>query len=159
MPKHFMMLIIGLFFGAGAGFLLAAANDVTLTGHDHLHDHDATAPETHDHSKRIELAGDGPIPTLEIALTADGSNAWNLHLITTNFRFAPDRVNMAHAHGEGHAHVYVDGIKTARIYGPWFHLSDLPEDTKEIRVTLNANSHEVLAVNDVLIEAAVSLDQ
>ncbi len=37
MQKPLMFLVIGLFFGFGLGFLFAAANGVTLDGHDHAH--------------------------------------------------------------------------------------------------------------------------
>ena len=49
--------------------------------------------------------------------------------------------------GEGHAHVYVDGEKAARIYGPWFHLGALPPGEVTLGVTLNANDHSLLAVS------------
>ena len=35
MQKPFMLLVIGLFFGFGLGFLFVASNDVTLDGRDH----------------------------------------------------------------------------------------------------------------------------
>ena len=53
MPKTFIFLIIGLFFGTGAGFLLAASTGAQVEGHAHedaVHDHSA-----HDH-------GDGADP-------------------------------------------------------------------------------------------------
>ncbi|MBL4751894.1 MAG: hypothetical protein JKX71_15185 [Amylibacter sp.] len=40
MQKPLALLIIGLFFGFGLGFLFAAANGITLNGHDHnAHSH------------------------------------------------------------------------------------------------------------------------
>ena len=157
MPKRFIMLIIGLFFGAGGGFLLAAANDATLSGHDHAQDHGAIETSSHDHSAFLEIPSDQAAPTITAQLHDDGPGSWNLHVITTNFTFAPQNVNGAHVPGEGHAHIYIDGVKLARIYGPWFHLSDVPENAKELRVTLNANSHETLSFNNAPIEARVSL--
>ncbi len=35
MQKPLALLIIGLFFGTGFGFLIAASNGITLDGHDH----------------------------------------------------------------------------------------------------------------------------
>ncbi|MCY3830692.1 MAG: hypothetical protein OXF89_16305 [Rhodospirillaceae bacterium] len=35
MPRSLALLIIGLFFGGGIGFFLAAANNVALDGHHH----------------------------------------------------------------------------------------------------------------------------
>lgn len=35
MDRSIAMLIIGLIFGGGLGFVVAAANGITLNGHDH----------------------------------------------------------------------------------------------------------------------------
>ena len=86
-------------------------------------------------------------PTLELRAVKDTAAGWNLHIVTTNFRFAPERVDAPHRPGEGHAHVYVDGRKAARIYGPWFHLGTLPSGKVTLGVTLNANDHSLLSVS------------
>ena len=55
----------------------------------------------------------------------DGTSAVNLKITTAEFTFAPESVNGPHVDGEGHAHVYVDGVKINRIYGPYYHLVGL----------------------------------
>lgn len=159
MPKTFVFLIIGLFFGTGLGFLVAATSGARLEGHDHggdgAHDHAA-----HDHGDgaHVSLTEAGvPGPELEITLHPDGAQSRNLHIGVTNFSFAPDAVNGAHVPGQGHAHVYVNGVKIARAYAPWFHLSALPKGEHEVRVTLNANDHSQLAVEGQPIEATAKL--
>ena len=142
MPRSLALLAIGLFFGAGLGVFLAAANNVSLDGHSH-----APAAAAHDHAaSTISLPAGAGAPTLDFSLTRDAKSGWNLHVATTGFRFSPERANAAHRPGEGHAHVYVDGRKVARIYAPWFHLDALPQGEVEIAVTLNANDHSALAV-------------
>lgn len=158
MPKTFIFLIIGLFFGFGGGFLVAASTGVEMEGHDHSDpaQHDDMAMDHGDghagmdHDKLIEVEGAAPV--LSVTLHADGANSRNLEIAVTNFEFAPGAVNGANTPGAGHAHIYVDGIKLARTYGPWFHISDLPEGEHEIRVTLNANDHSQLAVEGVGVE-------
>lgn len=157
MPKHLMMLIIGLFFGAGGGFLAAASTGTTLDGHDHGA-HVAGADDHADHHDMLLPAGDGPAPTVDLELWPE-EGGWNLHIVTENFRFAPEHANGAHVPGEGHAHVYVDGVKLNRVYGPWYHLSGLPEGAQEVRVTLNANSHQVLSVDGAPVAATVTLER
>ncbi|WP_172300312.1 hypothetical protein [Pseudoruegeria sp. HB172150] len=157
-----MMLVIGLFFGAGAGFLAAASYGVTLDGHDHgAHDHGnaAMASMAHNHDTLLPVPEDTPAPEIALDLQPEGDDAWNLHILTENFRFAPEHVNTPAVPGEGHAHVYVDGVKIARVYGPWVHLASLPEGASELRVTLNANSHETLSVGDTPIDATVTLER
>ena len=172
MAHPLAMLAIGLVLGGGVGFTLAAANGVTLDGHDHathgLATHEARAVRTtpaasigpavspmprgssvhaRDHAEQatLELAPGTDAPTLRAWLTPDPVSGWNLRLATRNFRFAPERAGNDHEDGEGHAHVYVDGAKVARLYGAWLHLPALAPDAV-VEVSLNANDHRPLAV-------------
>lgn len=160
MPRHFVFLIIGLFFGAGLGFMVAATTGATVEGHAHgndaVHDHAAHdhGDGEHDHSKMTEVAG--PAPGLEIVVHPDGPRSRNLEIATENFTFAPGSVNGPHVPGEGHAHVYLNGVKIARAYARWFHLSALPKGEHQLRVTLNANDHAQLAVNGTAVEATTT---
>ena len=61
-----------------------------------------------------------------------------------NFTFAPQNVDGEPVDGEGHAHLYVDDVKVARVYGEWFHLDSLPEDAQQVYVSLYANNHQPL---------------
>jgi len=114
-----------------------AGHDEAEGGHDHA---------AHQHDKVIELASGPSAPTLDITLTEDQVGGWNLQILTTNFRFAPNHVNQHHRAGEGHAHLYVNGEKVSRIYGPWFHIGSLPNGRTEVTVTLTSNDHRGLAV-------------
>jgi len=154
MGRSLAFMVIGLFFGAGAGFFAAAANNVTLDGHDHgSHGKAAesakvkkTAVHHHKH-KQVDLAGGPNASTLKIRLVKDAMAGWNLRILTTNFRFAPEHVNKPPVVGEGHAHVYVNGRKIARLYSPWMHVGALPKGKVDVSVTLNANTHGPLAVD------------
>ncbi len=124
-------------------------------------EHDAPRPDETNHHEAQEHSnpghhGDGHhhgsinvsnatlIPSLELAVYDDPMNGWNLHLVTENFDFAPERVNGDSLINEGHAHLYINGEKIMRIYSNWHHLPDLTSGTHEITVTLNANGHEEL---------------
>ena len=169
MNRAVAMLLIGLIFGGGIGFILAASAGVTLDGHDHsAHlapasgemDHAAMGhdmgDDAHDHDTVITLP-DGPdAPTLDIAVTKDGSG-WNLRVITTNFTLTPERIGGVHIPGEGHGHVYLNDVKQARIYGEWYHIASAPAGDVELRVTLNSNDHSALAVGDTPLEAVMML--
>ena len=144
------LVLIGLVFGAGIGFVVAAGAGATLDGHDHAghEDHDTTAGAgagTHVHETPHVLPASADAPTVEMALTRDPVSGWNLHVATETFRFAPAKAGHEHAAGEGHAHVYVDGEKIARLYGPWLHIPFLPAGAT-VEVTLNANDHQPLAL-------------
>lgn len=141
------LLAIGLFFGAGFGFLAAAAMGVTLDGHDHADpaQHGAHADTGHQasHDQPLDLPVQGA-PTITAVLHPE-PGAVAVELTTTNFTFAPQHANGANTPGEGHAHIYADGVKLGRIYGPWTHWS-LPEGAREITLALYSNDHRPLTV-------------
>ena len=165
MNRAFALFIIGLAFGGGIGFVLAAANGVTLDSHVHPDDqhleHNGISGDSsngHDHLETLDLAGSNA-PTLDVQVTKDPDQGWNLGVMTTGFTFSPANVGRAHVPGEGHAHVHVNGRKIARLYGPWMHIGTLPEGEVEILVTLNANDHRLLSVGGMPVVAKVLLGQ
>jgi len=155
------MLVIGLSLGGGIGFTIAAGQGITLDGHDHAAAaaHAGRVAGAHDasHGEPLALAAGPDAPTVEITVEPDAHAGWNLRVTATNFRFAPTHASGPHVPGEGHAHVYVEGRKVARLYGHWLHLADLPPGTPTVRVTLNANDHRPLAVEGRLVADAVSV--
>ncbi|MGR3456109.1 hypothetical protein [Pseudooceanicola sp.] len=154
MKNGLFMLVIGLFFGTGFGFLLAQVPGAGMPeGHDHAAHgvaHDDADMAGHDHSALIEAGADTRI---SLRAMPEGNGGVNLHIMTENFRFAPENANAAHVPGEGHAHVYVDGVKVLRTYSPHAHVAGIVPGETKIRVTLNANSHEQLAIDGAPLEA------
>ncbi|WP_163847330.1 hypothetical protein [Pseudooceanicola aestuarii] len=159
MKNSLFLFIIGLFFGGGIGFLTASATGAQLEpAHDHSahgapHDDSGALHGTmagHDHDSLLE---NGAPVSVTFAATAEGAGGVNLQIRPEGFTFAPEAVNAAHVTGQGHAHVYVDGVKIVRAYGPWVHLPGLAPGEAEIRVTLNANSHQQLATEGQPVEA------
>lgn len=145
--------LIGLSLGLGGGYAAAQMtesstdksvhNDTQHSGVDH--------GTGHGHDMFMVSAKDAP--TIEVDVTEDAKSGWNIKLDTTNFIFTPEKVNGENVVGEGHAHLYVDGEKIARLYGPNFHYGESFDDTKTFRVTLNANDHSEYAVDGEVIEA------
>ena len=106
----------------------------------------------------LDVSQDSIVPAIiALELTKDPMSGWNLFIKTTNFEFAPKNVNQPHQVGKGHAHLYLNGRKYARVYSPYFHLPDFIGDKNELKVTLNANGHENLAIGNEPIEKVVIL--
>lgn len=157
MNRILAIFAIGLGLGGGFGFLAAASNNVTLDGHDHgAHGHSAAHGDMHghDHDAMVDLPVDGA-PSLSIKLLPDPVSGWNLHVQTESFRFAPEHAGAPHVPSEGHAHVYVDGTKIARLYGNWMHLAELPE-AATVAVTLNSNDHKTLSIAGKALRATAT---
>lgn len=107
---------------------------------------------SHEHGM-LEIPLGQPIPSIELVIHPDTRRGWNLEIKVTNFAFAPERVNQSSTPHEGHAHLYIDGVKITRLYGTWYYLESLAPGTHEITVSLNANGHETLMHNGQPIQA------
>lgn len=106
---------------------------------------------------RLDLPDASDVPAVELNAERDAVSGWNLRIQTDRFRFAPEHASEGHVPGEGHAHLFVDGQKAARLYAPWYHLPSLTPGRHEIRVTLNTNDHRDLASGGRLIEAVIEV--
>ena len=164
MDRSVAMFCIGLVFGGGIGFTIAAGNGITLDGHDHAsrthHGNSGTDHEmaTHDHGVAVSIKPGMPEPELIITALPDPMSGWNLKIVTRNFRFAPENASRSHVSGEGHAHIYVNDEKVARHYGHWFHIADLAPGKNTITVTLNTNDHRQLVVDGEVLSASTVIE-
>ena len=111
----------------------------------------------HDPSQLIELEAEGA-PTVELEVFPLPGGGFNLHARASNFTFTPQNIDKAPVIGEGHAHLYVDGVKIARLYGEWHHVPTLPPDAKILTVSLYANNHQGFAVAGERISSSVALE-
>ena len=116
-------------------------------GHDHNHTHGAAT------TPAIE-----PYPSVSVRILEDPSGGWLLHSVPTNFRLAPENVSTEHVDGEGHMHLYVDGVKITRLYGEWHQLPPLAAGVHEIRVELSSNDHSAMAINGTIVDDTVTLE-
>ena len=144
-------LLIGMAFGVVFMWEMVGERAVAGMGHDH-----GSGSATHE---PVEVRAGQPIPEVTLGATQDPMGGWNLHIETTNFTFAPQRASGPDLAGEGHAHLYVDGQKYARLYSPWFHLPSLAPGEHELLVTLNANNHAPLHAEGIPIESRVTVTQ
>ena len=144
----------GLLNGVSLRVTKPAAHSGDGDGHAHGGDsHGNMAAMSHDEAIALEDA-------VSVALEADvdDDGGVNVRILTDNWRWSPENVNGAHIAGEGHAHIYADGVKLNRVYGPRYHIGGLEAGEREIRVTLNANSHNELRVNGEPLEAALTVN-
>jgi hypothetical protein len=104
----------------------------------------APAEMSHMHPDPVEAAA--PM-TVELEVAEDPVAGYNLFFPTTGFTWAPEHASTEHIDGEGHAHLYVDGVKVGRIYTEAYHLGRLEPGSHEITIELNTNTHAPYAVN------------
>ena len=101
----------------------------------------------------IDVSQESPIPQItDLIVHQDKMSGLNIRIETAHFIFTPENVNGPHRAGQGHAHLYINGEKFARLYGPNFHLPKIAAPIEDIRVTLNANGHETMAIHEQVID-------
>ncbi|KIN73311.1 hypothetical protein Z949_2500 [Sulfitobacter guttiformis KCTC 32187] len=98
-------------------------------------------------------------PQVDIAVEKDAMNGWNVTVMTNNFTFTPERVGSENVDNTGHAHLYVDGIKIARLYSLHFHLPRLPVGDHEVSVSLSSNDHSYYMIDGNVISARATITE
>jgi len=114
--------------------------------------HDGHVHKTHD------VAAQAAPTIVAFRIVKDTVGGWNVFVATRNFEFAPELVNGPHVDNKGHAHLYIDGSKLARLYGPAYHIESLPFGPHEMKVVLNTNGHEEYAIRGRPIQAVLAID-
>ena len=155
MNRTLSLFVIGLIFGGGIGFTLAAGNGITFDGHDHANPahHGAAMDHSKMHATPVNMPA-ADAPQIRLMVHADPMAGYNLHVMTQNFAFSPENASLENVTGQGHAHIYVNGDKLSRLYGPWFHLGSLPKGEVTIEVTLNTNDHRPITVEGEPVSAS-----
>lgn len=121
----------------------------------HAHGQEEHA-DTHAATSHEPLESEIPV-SVDIETDVEDGGGVNVRIMAERWKWAPRNVNAAHIPGEGHAHIYVNGEKLNRVYGPYYHIPALSPGAHEIRVTLNANSHNDLTLNGEPIEATATV--
>jgi hypothetical protein len=127
--------------------------------HIDLEDPGDTSGNGHMHGEPVEVPDGVPDPAVEIQVLEDPKSGWNLKVVTTDFLFAPQRASTDNVWGEGHAHLYIDGVKVGRLYTEWYHIGGLDKGDHTVRVTLNTNDHMDLSVDGEMVEDSVTFTE
>ena len=143
-----LLIIVGLFVGAHFSKISYTAHE--QLGHGNLQGHKAM-----DHGI-LDISDEPIIPKIEdLQVVKDPMSGWNIHIEVTNFRFTPENASQQHRPGEGHAHLYINGSKVARMYNNWFHIPGFVKESNKITVSLNTNDHQTMALGNQPIEKSI----
>ncbi|WNF22933.1 hypothetical protein [Mesobacillus jeotgali] len=107
----------------------------------------ASDQDNHHGHEMVNIPTGIQAPSIDGKVEQDPSGSWLLKIETEQFTFAPEKAGADQVnYDEGHAHLYLDGEKVNRLYGNYYNLGELKKGTHQIKVTLNANNHDILAV-------------
>lgn len=117
--------------------------------------------QVHEHKSKV--IPDGKlIPQIRLAVFRDASDGINLHIETQNYRLnspSDDRpVEMNRL--QGHAHLFINGVKKQRVYGAFLHLPRawFKGGINQIAVSLNSHQHENWVANGQNIVGSIFVD-
>jgi hypothetical protein len=123
-----------------------------------------TNVEIHQHKSR-EIRPNTPIPKIELAAYRDVLDGVNVHIEVASYVLnAPDLATKSLVSEEGflqgHAHVFVNGIKRQRLYGKDIHIpkSWLKDGVNQVAISLNSHQHENWVSNEHNIVGSIFLD-
>ena len=139
-------------------------DDTPTEEHDTSTDHHGEGEEEESMESAAHEGGHhGPVEaasamSVDIEAAIDPFSGVNVHVDPSGFTFAPESVNLDNVDGEGHAHIYVDGVKLSRVYTPWFHLDGLQPGTYEVEVRLNTNDHSEYVWNGEVVKASTQVE-
>ena len=98
-----------------------------------------------------------PSPKLSITAPDGISEAgFDIKLEVESFSFARAPDGTQHIQNEGHAHVYLNGLKLRRLYEKNFALGAIPPGKYELKISLNTNDHRPYVNNGVAISQMLS---
>lgn len=153
----------GMVLGMGMFDVLSHDRSDDMATEDHAHA--PGTPDNHAHDEHemthdpIEWHDPDNPPSVSLNVYDDPKSGWNVRVQTENFDFTPENASAEHRPGEGHAHLYVDGVKLTRLYGEWYHMPDLEPGMHEVSVDLNANDHSPFVIDGENIQDAVMITQ
>lgn len=145
--------------GAFLGYVYATL-DTPNSPQEEVHVEDISKNTSHNSGSTHEMmvvSDETTAPTILLRVTRDAIAGYNVNIETTNFTFTPESASEEHVPSQGHAHLYVNGEKIARVYGSWFHIPVLEPGENTIRATLNTNDHKEYAVDGKPIEATATV--
>lgn len=111
----------------------------------------------HDPNAIYNLADTDDAPSITMQVTSD-QQGWAIAIETKNFTFYTPEADMApHQDGQGHGHLYLNGLKLQRLYSATTRIGELPGGSHLISVTLNTNDHRAYQVAGKPVAAAVEV--
>lgn len=103
-----------------------------------------------------------PVPRIGLRLYKDDMSGFNLELDLVGYRLLPPLEDVMARESEipeGHAHLYVNGNKMARIYGRYTHVPEdwLKQGVNVITVSLNHHHHDAWVKDGKEIQATLTI--
>jgi copper(I)-binding protein len=136
----------------------ASSENMTIGDSSEAMDHSKMDHSMHQMGAAIEMGSDQNPPSIEMTVAQNANNSWSINLTTQNFEFfEPETEPLKHKEGQGHGHLYLNGLKLQRMYSNTATIGALPAGQHIISVTLNSNDHRAFSVEGAPITASAEV--
>lgn len=111
------------------------------------------------HAGMFMVPANEPMPSLSVSIEPlTETRGWRILSDVENFTFNRELADGDHLPGNGHGHIYLNGLKLGRVYEREFAIGQLPVGKHQIRVTLNTNNHQTYMVGGEAVSATVDIE-
>ena len=112
---------------------------------------------------QIEVPSSARPPVLRVSVVVDRNphdkgkhEGYNIRVDVDNFKFNAEEVNKSSVYNEGHAHIFINGEKKARMYCNMHYFKSLPPKAK-VSVALVTNMHEDIMYQGKKVEHSTTV--
>lgn len=113
----------------------------------------------HGKDSTMEMKSGHKTPKIDISVTEGYDKNWVVNLTTKNFEFYEPETNPpSHKMGQGHGHLYLNGLKLQRMYSKTATVGTLPPGKHIISITLNTNDHKAYSVDSLPLSASFEIE-
>lgn len=118
-------------------------------------------PPEHEH-KMIQMPENIKEPKLNLVLNRDEKSGFNLEIVTQNFELEPPEKRGCCDKSilEGHGHIFINGKKIYRAYGPYIHLPGnlFKPGINQVMVSLNDHDHNTWSRGSKMVMSTVVIN-
>ena len=113
----------------------------------------------------IEVPSNTASPKIGLGLFKDEMSGYNLQITVKAFVITPPIVSQmsepSSLIAQGHAHLFINGVKIQRVYGEYVHLPSalFDEGINTITVSLNDHNHATWTSKGVEIQSTLTIDR
>ena len=134
------------------------AMKMSMSDDDGKMDHSAMDHSIYGNMGVMEIASGLDAPKIEMSVARNEKNDWLIEITTDNFEFfEPVTEPLVHKDGQGHGHLYLNGLKLQRMFSQEAELGALPPGKHVISVTLNTNDHKAYSIDGSPVSASAEI--
>lgn len=107
----------------------------------------------------FEISNKQSSPEIMMSVVQGSDKKWRVEVNAENFNFFEPVVEpLVHKNGQGHGHLYLNGLKLQRMYTGSAMIGVLPLGQHTVSVTLNTNDHKAYSVDGKLLSSDVTIE-